>query len=78
VRKTLWSKASVVALIVAAIVVGASIANAITTASFDPIWMIGWLPAVLVGALYGPKPGRRCSRLTLRRPRPKRPTAVEG
>ncbi len=68
-RTTIGSKASIVVLAVTAIVVGATVANAITSASLDPVWMAGWLPAVLVGALYGPQSGGKCSGGTLRRRR---------
>jgi hypothetical protein len=32
----------------AAIIIGTAIAQAVRQHSLDPIWMVGWLPAVLV------------------------------
>ena len=55
-----------------AIIIGAAIAQAIRQHSLDPVWMVGWLPAVLVG-VYPALTGRggsargRCLR-RLRRP----------
>jgi hypothetical protein len=34
---------------VSAIIIGSAIAQAIRQHSLDPVWMVGWLPAVLVG-----------------------------
>jgi hypothetical protein len=34
---------------VSAIIVGSAIAQAIRQHSLDPVWMVGWLPAVLAG-----------------------------
>jgi hypothetical protein len=40
-----------------AIILGAAIAQAIRQHSLDPVWMVGWLPAVLV-AVYPSMTGR--------------------
>jgi hypothetical protein len=54
---------ALVAVILAgsAFVAVASIVDAVRTDSFGPILMVAWLPAVLVGVLYRPTPGRNCS-----------------
>jgi hypothetical protein len=36
-------------LVVSAIILGSAVAQAIRQYSLDPIWMVGWLPAVLAG-----------------------------
>jgi hypothetical protein len=59
-RRLTSSKLSVVALVVAVIVVAATVEHAIRTNSLSPIWMIGWLPGVLL-AFYQPGSGRRCA-----------------
>jgi hypothetical protein len=41
----------------AAIIIGTAIAQAVRQHSLDPIWMVGWLPAVLV-AVYPAATGR--------------------
>ena len=41
-----------------AIILGSAIAQAIRQNSLDPIVMVGWLPAVLVAALYPALTGR--------------------
>jgi hypothetical protein len=49
----------------AAIIIGAAVAQAIRQHSLDPVWSAGWLPAVLI-AVYpavtgrGGSPRRRC------------------
>jgi hypothetical protein len=58
----------VVGLMVALLVTGASIANAIRTDSLDPIWTIAWLPAVLVALYHRPASRRRCFARIRRRP----------
>jgi hypothetical protein len=59
---------SVTVLVVAAVVTGLSIRQAVRQDSFEPILLIAWLPAVLVGAYYRrPASGRRCSDRLLRR-----------
>ena len=32
-----------------AVIIGSAIAQAIRQHSLDPVWMVGWLPAVLAG-----------------------------
>jgi hypothetical protein len=44
-------------LALSAIILGAAIAQAIGQHSLDPVWMVGWLPAVLV-AVYPSMTGR--------------------
>ena len=44
-------------LALSAIILGAAIAQAIRQHSLDPVWMVGWLPAVLV-AVYPSMTGR--------------------
>ncbi len=57
---------------VSAVIIGSAIAQAIRQHSLDPVWMVGWLPAVLVAAYPsvtgrgGPARGR--CRPRLRRP----------
>ena len=60
------SKLGIASLAVAAVVLGVSIAQATRQDSLAPIWMIGWLPAVIVGAFYRPSGAKRWS-LRLRR-----------
>jgi hypothetical protein len=55
------SKLGIAWLAVAAVVLGLSIAQAARQDSLDPIWMIGWLPAVLAGAFYRQPGAKRCS-----------------
>ena len=55
-----------------AIIIGSAVAQAIRLHSLDPVWMVGWLPAVLVGVYpaltgRGTAANRRCLHL-LRRP----------
>jgi len=55
-------------LLVAAVVTGLSIAQAVRQDSFEPILLIAWLPAVLIAASYRrPPPGKSCSDRLLRR-----------
>lgn len=61
-------------LALSAIILGAAIAQAIRQHSLDPVWMVGWLPAVLV-AVYpsmtergGPRSARGRCLPRLRRP----------
>jgi hypothetical protein len=42
----------------AAIIIGAAVAQAIRQHSLDPVWSVGWLPAVLI-AVYPAVTGRR-------------------
>jgi hypothetical protein len=50
----------------AAIVLGATAAQAVREGSWGPIWQAGWLPAVAVAALYRPR--SRCVRAADRGP----------
>jgi hypothetical protein len=58
----------VAVLLVAATVTALSIAQALRQDSFEPILVIGWLPAVLIGVTYRrPLSGGSCSDRLLRR-----------
>ena len=60
---------SITSLIVAALVAGLSIRQAVRQDSLEPILQIGWLPAVLAAAYYWrPDSGRSCFDRLLRRP----------
>jgi hypothetical protein len=48
-RRFGWYEWVTVAL--AAVIVGFGIAQAITVESWQPIWTVGWIPAVLVATL---------------------------
>ena len=50
-----------IALPVAAIVAALTIVQAIRQDSWGPIWLIGWLPAVLVAVFHPPSSGKRRS-----------------
>ena len=67
--KTSYSKLLALALMVGALVAGAAIEDALSTHSLAPIWMVGWLPAVLVGAFSRRASGARCSPRVRRRAR---------
>jgi hypothetical protein len=61
---------SVAVLVVAALVTGLSFAQAVSQDSWEPILLIGWLPAVLIGAFYRQSSaGRSCSDRLWRRSR---------
>ena len=49
-----------VTLITVRIVAGAAIAQAIREHSWQPMWSVAWLPAVLVVALRRPANAREC------------------
>jgi hypothetical protein len=49
-----------VTLIIVGLVAGAAVAQAIREHSWQPIWMVGWLPAVLVATLIRPADTREC------------------
>jgi hypothetical protein len=51
----------IVALGVAVIVAVASVAQAVRDHSLEPVWTVGWLPAVLVATIGRPHARRRCS-----------------
>ena len=59
-----------VAIVAAAVVAGAAIAQAIREHSWEPILTVGWLPAVLVASLSRPQSARRCWRRLTRRTAP--------
>jgi hypothetical protein len=59
-----------VAIVVAAVVAGAAIAQAIRERSWEPILLVAWLPAVLVASLSQPQSARRCWRWLTRRSAP--------
>lgn len=46
------------ALAIAVVIVGLAIAQAISHHSLEPIWQVGWIPAVLVGSIWVCKPNR--------------------
>ena len=54
-----WLKLA--SLIVTGVVIVAAIVDTFRQDSLDPIRMIGWIPAVLVAALYRPRADRRCA-----------------
>jgi hypothetical protein len=58
-HRTRWL-VTVGALTAAAVVLGAAIAQAVRQGSLTPIWLVGWIPAVVVAALY--RPGSRRAR----------------
>ena len=68
--RTPYSKLSVLALVISVFVAGAAIADAVRTNSLGPIWMIGWLPAVLTGAFYRRPSDARCRARIRRRTQP--------
>ncbi|MBV8734626.1 MAG: hypothetical protein JO120_07595 [Solirubrobacterales bacterium] len=47
-------------LLIAGVVAGAAIAQAIREHSWEPIWSVAWLPAVLVVTLRGSANTREC------------------
>ena len=59
-----------VAIVAAAVVAGAAIAQAIREHSWEPILTVAWLPAVLVASLSRPQSARRCWRRLTRRTAP--------
>jgi len=66
--RSLRSPVTVIALAGALVVLGFTIAQAVREDSLAPVWMAGWLPAVIV-AIVWPHPRRDC-RGRLRRGRP--------
>jgi hypothetical protein len=56
----------VVTLVAVGVVAGAAIAAAIRERRWQPIWSVGWLPAVLVATLY-PRANEGSCRRRLRR-----------
>jgi hypothetical protein len=59
-----------VAVVAVAVVAGAAIAQAIREHSWEPIVMVAWLPAVLVGSLSRPQGARHCWRRLTRHSHP--------
>ena len=55
-----------IVLVLIAFVVVATVVQAVRQDSWGPIWMIGWLPAVLVGLVHR-QPNERSCRPRLRR-----------
>jgi hypothetical protein len=55
------------ALLAAALVAGAAIAQAITKGSLEAIWTVRWIPAVLVAALGRRRMAGDCQRWVHRR-----------
>ena len=47
------------ALVIAVVIAGLAVAQAIRHHSLEPIWLVGWIPAVLVGSTRACKPNRR-------------------
>jgi cytosine/uracil/thiamine/allantoin permease len=64
-RRSAWSV--VVALAVGVVVGAAAVAQSIREHSLEPIWTVGWIPAVLVASLARPHAAGQCRR---RRSRP--------
>ena len=56
---------------VSVIIIGSAVAEAIRQHSLDPVWSVGWLPAVLV-AVYPAMTGRGRSAYGRCLPRPRR------
>jgi hypothetical protein len=68
VKRLTYKVFSIAVLILAAAITGLSIRQAVRQDSLDPLVLIGWLPAVLVGAYYRrPASGWSCSGRLLRR-----------
>lgn len=51
---------AVVFLAIAAFVAAATVVQAVRQDSWGPIWMVGWLPSVVVVSLWGTTSGRAC------------------
>jgi hypothetical protein len=47
-------------LAIVAVVAIASVVQAVRQESWEPIWSIGWLPAVLVASVWTPATRRSC------------------
>jgi hypothetical protein len=60
----------VATLILAAVLMGLTVAQAIRDHSWQPIWGVGWLPAVLVASLGSRRPTARCWPRSRRRSAP--------
>jgi hypothetical protein len=57
-----FSLYELVAIVAATVVAAAAIAQAIREHSWEPILLVGWLPAVLVASLSRPHSARDCWR----------------
>jgi hypothetical protein len=68
--KATYSMLSVLAIVIGVFVATAAIADAVRTSSLSPIWMVGWLPAVLVGVFYRRPSDARCRARVQRRTQP--------
>jgi hypothetical protein len=56
-------------LLIVGVVAGAAIAQAIRDRSWQPIWSVAWLPAVVIATFYTPANPRECLQRLRRRPR---------
>ena len=68
----LWRRSAwivLVALAVATVVGAAAVAQSVREHSLEPIWTIGWIPAVLVASLARPRTTAQCRRRMHRRSR---------
>jgi hypothetical protein len=63
------SKLFLFSLVAAGFITAAVIADAVKTNSLGPIWMVGWLPAVLLAVVFQRPSGPRCSARIRRRAR---------
>lgn len=52
----------VVAVALAAVVAAAAVAQSVREHSLQPIWTVGWVPAVLIASLARPRTARQCRR----------------
>lgn len=59
-----------VTLLGVGVVTGSAIAQAIRERSWQPIWSVAWLPAVLIATLHRPASPRDCLPWLRRRARP--------
>ena len=68
-KKTSSRTLLLLSLIGAAIVAGATITQAVRKDSLTPLWTVGWLPAVIVGATYRRNADKNCTGRLSGRPR---------
>ena len=47
-------------LAIAALIACAGVVQAVRQESWEPIWSIGWLPAIVVAMLWTPRSGKSC------------------
>jgi hypothetical protein len=66
---THWTRwlVTVGSIAAAVVVLGAAIAQAVRQGSLTPIWLVGWIPVVVVAGLY--RPGSRRARRPRKRQR---------